>query len=569
MSLSNILTNIVLHKGASIEDEQGKKIITSNSTYPSSGFFYKIKTQNNITYTLLIDAILKEGDKAFVFCENLKRKKLIDRNNMIVKERIKYKFSIDGDGSIITLGILFCNSHQRYVLDLYKFELEPNTTIIYPPKEKTIIDKAILPKKNFKPIKLSAFVRKSDDMKIVGKDTIKKNVIKNIPSDIDVKLNPTQIKELIIVNKNTSGRVTTKTLIENETSNKPTVTEQLNISIIRGNPKTEEDRTTIEIKTPNKKLPYTKAYVKPIKEAVVIQKNKPISTLQSTNSEPTINIDIIPYIITTPNPKVSIILTVYNKESTVKNAILSILNQTYNKIELIIVDDNSTDQSPLIINEFKDVENVKIITNPENFGCYGARNIGIKASSGDIIGIQDADDISLSNRIEKQVLTMHEKQVPFCGTRMLRTHLTEINELNDIEIMDKAYELRKQHFNGHYYLQCCHEIFGYATLLMTRNIFEVIGLFREDMKFGADMEFGERYIYHTIGKIFKQDEDSWMLYHSNIIPYIYYRIDEVLYLSMEMTPDNITRKYANEKKDFYLLKQKWRDEYQKPHIINI
>lgn len=103
-------------------------------------------------------------------------------------------------------------------------------------------------------------------------------------------------------------------------------------------------------------------------------------------------------------PRVSVILPVYQGEKTIRVAVKSILRQTYQNIELIIVNDGSTDGTEeIILKMIKKYSQIKYIKNPENRGVYFSRNIGLKESTGDFITIQDADDISDNCRIEKSV----------------------------------------------------------------------------------------------------------------------------------------------------------------------
>lgn len=88
--------------------------------------------------------------------------------------------------------------------------------------------------------------------------------------------------------------------------------------------------------------------------------------------------------------KVSIIMPVYNKEKYVERAIESVLKQTYKDIELIIVNDGSTDNSLNKCKKFVD-ERIKIV-NSKNYGVSHARNLGIDRASGDFITFLDADD---------------------------------------------------------------------------------------------------------------------------------------------------------------------------------
>ncbi|MEG0643131.1 MAG: glycosyltransferase family 2 protein [Clostridia bacterium] len=101
--------------------------------------------------------------------------------------------------------------------------------------------------------------------------------------------------------------------------------------------------------------------------------------------------------------KVSIVLPVYNRESTLESCINSIVNQTYKNIEIIIVDDGSTDKSHDIINKFKKIDNRIIYIYTKNKGVSNARNIGINKSSGEYITFVDSDDMIKTDTIYKMV----------------------------------------------------------------------------------------------------------------------------------------------------------------------
>jgi len=101
-------------------------------------------------------------------------------------------------------------------------------------------------------------------------------------------------------------------------------------------------------------------------------------------------------------PTVSVVIPTYNRAHLVGRAIKSVLNQTYQKFEIIIVDDGSTDKTEEIIKTFKD-ERVRYIRNEKNKGASAARNIGIKVARGEYIAFQDSDDEWLPEKLEKQM----------------------------------------------------------------------------------------------------------------------------------------------------------------------
>lgn len=100
--------------------------------------------------------------------------------------------------------------------------------------------------------------------------------------------------------------------------------------------------------------------------------------------------------------KISIIIPVYNCEKYIHETINSILNQTYKNVELILVNDGSTDNSYKICEEYKENTNVKIL-NQTNFGAPAARNKGLENATGEYIMFFDSDDILKSDAIEKMV----------------------------------------------------------------------------------------------------------------------------------------------------------------------
>lgn len=112
---------------------------------------------------------------------------------------------------------------------------------------------------------------------------------------------------------------------------------------------------------------------------------------------------------------VSIIIPTYNRAALIQNSIQSILNQTYNDFELIIVDDCSSDNTKDVVSQIKD-ERIKYIRLPENHGACYARNTGIEKSKGDIIAFHDSDDIWHLDKLEKQIecLKSTDADVVFC-----------------------------------------------------------------------------------------------------------------------------------------------------------
>lgn len=103
----------------------------------------------------------------------------------------------------------------------------------------------------------------------------------------------------------------------------------------------------------------------------------------------------------TRNPTISVVMSVYNGDRYLKEAISSILNQTYKDFEFIIINDGSTDGSGLIINEASKVDTRVRVFSQKNKGLVTSLNIGTSKARGTYLARMDADDISLPNRLEK------------------------------------------------------------------------------------------------------------------------------------------------------------------------
>ena len=105
-------------------------------------------------------------------------------------------------------------------------------------------------------------------------------------------------------------------------------------------------------------------------------------------------------------PLVSVIVPVYNTAPYLKKSISSILNQTYRNIEIICVDDGSSDQSGQILDEFAEHDTRMKVFHTSNMGVSSARNTALRAASGNYIGFVDSDDYIASNYYEKLIETL-------------------------------------------------------------------------------------------------------------------------------------------------------------------
>ena len=241
----------------------------------------------------------------------------------------------------------------------------------------------------------------------------------------------------------------------------------------------------------------------------------------------------------------SIIVPIYNAESTIEACVNSLINQTYANLEIILVDDCSTDLSPEICKKLeKEFLNIKFIKTEHNSGCYIARNMGIQYSSGDIIGFQDADDISFVDRIEFQVSNMIKKNVRISMCDIYRSdHLFSNKHYNNNEIIKiitgdmKKYQGKLNEWKNKFML-------GSVTTLIDKNLFKKYGLYREDSQHSSDIEFIERVYCYEFNDDPLLIDNMWVfILHSKYFKNFLEYSQELKYCSVAMNKNNLTIKY--------------------------
>jgi glycosyltransferase involved in cell wall biosynthesis len=102
------------------------------------------------------------------------------------------------------------------------------------------------------------------------------------------------------------------------------------------------------------------------------------------------------------NPAVSVVLPTYNRAALLGRSIRSVLGQSYQDFELIVIDDGSTDETSAIVEGFGD-RRIKYLPLPRNTGAGAARNVGIRAARGEFLAFQDSDDEWLPSKLSRQM----------------------------------------------------------------------------------------------------------------------------------------------------------------------
>ena len=186
--------------------------------------------------------------------------------------------------------------------------------------------------------------------------------------------------------------------------------------------------------------------------------------LMMENTDPQVN----------ESPKVSIIMPCYNAEDGVKTAIESLLSQTWQNIELLLVDDHSTDNTLQVLQSYAEKDSrIKVFQTPQNSGPYIARNIALQHAAGEFVTVNDADDWSHEKKIETQVRHLLANPEIIANTSA-HARLTE-----DIHIYRRGTP-------GRY-------IFPNMSSIMFRRkpVLEKIGYW-DSVRFAADGEFKRR-----------------------------------------------------------------------------
>lgn len=144
---------------------------------------------------------------------------------------------------------------------------------------------------------------------------------------------------------------------------------------------------------------------------------------------------------------ISVIMSVYNAEKYLEKAIESILTQSYDNLEFIIINDKSNDNSADIISKYADQDQrIKYIENERNQGLTYSLNKGLELAKGEYIARMDADDISTSDRLEKQVDYLKKnKEISLIGTSAY--NIDENGKVIDERNVPLEYEDIKKNIN--------------------------------------------------------------------------------------------------------------------------
>mgnify|MGYP002277844611 CR=1 FL=1 len=190
--------------------------------------------------------------------------------------------------------------------------------------------------------------------------------------------------------------------------------------------------------------------------------------------------------------KISIVSICYNNESDIRQTIESVINQTYENVEYIVVDGNSTDNTMTIVQEYSEQVN-EIISEPDQ-GRYDAINKGIRSSSGDVVGLIHAGDRLFDENVLSEIGYHFSKN----NIDAMYGHSILVDQNDKPFRVNKSPEFKKSLFKIGW-------MPSHQSVYIRRNIFEDLGYYRLDLGGSADYEFILRYFYINDLKIKRLD----------------------------------------------------------------
>lgn len=244
---------------------------------------------------------------------------------------------------------------------------------------------------------------------------------------------------------------------------------------------------------------------------------------------------------------VSVIIPTFNRPITLERAINSVLNQTYAKLEVIIVDDNNPNtearvETEQLMKKYEKNSKVKYVKHEYNKNGSAARNTGFKHSSGEFIMFLDDDDEFLPCKAEVQVKCLKEHDFSWgaCYTKYKR--------IKDGKIDTVCGESREGNL---YFDELCRNLFIQAgsNLMVRREAFESIGGFNEKFQRNQDIEFAVRLLKRY--KLAYVDEMGLIYHRYMLSEKKKFDMEKITKYYLENFKEEISNLTIQDKKRFY------------------
>jgi len=225
-------------------------------------------------------------------------------------------------------------------------------------------------------------------------------------------------------------------------------------------------------------------------------------------------------------PRVTVVMAVYNAAPFLREAIASVLSQTWRDFELIVVDDASTDGSSAVV-ESCDDPRIRIIRHQTNVGAALSRNDALAEARGDLIAIMDADDVSNPTRLQRQVefLDAHPAvglvgcgvydNVDASGTVLYTSFLPEDNETIQRALMQRW-------------------CFLHSSILFRRSLYQAAGGYRTAFEPAEDHDFVLRVVEHAQTRNLDEPLVTYRLNHSGLTVNGHQYVDELRSIAIQL-----------------------------------
>lgn len=243
-------------------------------------------------------------------------------------------------------------------------------------------------------------------------------------------------------------------------------------------------------------------------------------------------------------PLISIIVPIYNAEQYLEDTLKELINQTYKNLEIILVDDGSTDNSPAICDRYSSEHNNIKVIHKKNAGVCAARNNGISSAKGDFIGFCDSDDLPDRDLYETlyNLIRDNSADISMVDVKIILPNGAEkTTSTNELEIWDTPDKFVHSFFTKYMNI-------GVYTKLFKREICDKIS-FAEGKRINEDMFYffqasilSERTVHKSVAKYtyFRRDGSSTLNGFSDKFFDCIYFADKILEITTQSFP-----KYKN------------------------
>jgi glycosyltransferase involved in cell wall biosynthesis len=197
--------------------------------------------------------------------------------------------------------------------------------------------------------------------------------------------------------------------------------------------------------------------------------------------------------------KISIITVCKNSENAIERTVQSVLEQTYNDIEYIVIDGSSTDSTLSIIEKYKD--SINVLISEKDSGIYSAMNKALGLVNGDVVYFLNSDDFLFDNKVLSEIAEEFKKD-----NQNMILHGNVVMSFNGKNTIVRYDKIRRKYFYKH---TICHQ-----ALFIKKKLFEIIGNYDEKYQIHADTDWLLK-AYFKIGAKFKYIDRIICYYSTN------------------------------------------------------